>query len=154
MAAVLKAEDKFDYTEINWRKLGDFENFLYTVFAVDHESEIFDFALKFTSIEPIFLHRHRAHTNTFVVQGDHRIYEPNGSLREIRPVGSFTSSPAAMEPHREGGGESGGIVLYNTRGSHNGVVFDVLNDNEDTVGTLTSSDFVQLFAAQGNVAGA
>ena len=30
------------------------------------------------------LHRHKAHNNTFVVQGEHRLYKPDGSLKEAR----------------------------------------------------------------------
>ena len=145
---------RFDDSNINWRKLGDFEHFTYTIFSVDTENEIADFSLKFDSKESIFLHRHRAMTNTFVVSGEHSIYEPDGSLKETRKVGSFTSAPASPEPHQEGGGDEGAVVIYNTRGSDNGVVFDVLDSEEQTVGTLTIADLAALFEAQGNKAGA
>lgn len=145
---------QFDDQNINWRKLGDFEHFTYTIFNVDTDNEIADFSLKFDSEEKIFLHRHKAMTNTFVVSGEHNIYEPDGSLKETRPVGSFTSSAASPEPHQEGGGKQGAVVVYNTRGSDNGVVFDVLDPNEQTVGTLTVADLAALFEAQGGVPGA
>jgi hypothetical protein len=144
----------FDDRNINWRKLGDFEHFTYTIFAVDEANEIADFSLKFVPDERIFLHRHRALTKTFVARGEHRLYEPAGSLKERRAVGSFTVSPASMEPHAEGGGTTGAVVVYNTHGSDNGVVFDVLDAASNTVATLTVKDFVALFAAQGNVPGA
>lgn len=144
----------FDDRNINWRKLGDFEHFTYTIFDIDETREIADFALKFVPSEKIFLHRHRAHTNTLVIAGEHRLYEPDGSLRETRPVGSFTVSPASPEPHAEGGGVDGAVVAYNTRGSSDGVVFDVLDELQNTVGTLTFSDLTNLFAAQGNRPGA
>lgn len=144
----------FDDRNINWRKLGDFDHFTYTIFGIDMANEIADFSLKFDSSQKIFLHRHRAQTHTFVVAGEHRLYEPDGSLKESRPVGSFTTSAASPEPHSEGGGESGAVVVYNTRGSSDGVVFDVLDDQQNTVGTLTFSDLVELFAAQGNRPGA
>ena len=145
---------QFDDRNINWRKLGDFDHFTYTVFDVDVENEIADFSLKFDANEKIFLHRHRALTNTFVVSGEHKIYEPDGALRETREVGSFTSSPASPEPHQEGGGATGAVVTYNTRGSDNGVVFDVLDANEEVVGTLSISDLAALFEAQGRKPGA
>jgi len=143
----------FDDRNINWRTLGEFEHFTYTIFAVDPVNEIADFSLKFEPDERIFLHRHRAHTNTFVVQGEHRLYEPTGPLREVRPVGSFTASPPSPEPHAEGGGSAGAVVVYNTRGSDNGIVFDVLDEGQNTVGTLTVNDLVALFEAQGNAPG-
>ena len=144
----------FDDRNINWRQLGDFEHFTYTVFDVDVDNEIADFALKFEPDEKIFLHRHRALTNTFVVAGEHKLYEPNGTLKEARPVGSFTSSPASHDPHQEGGGPAGAVVVYNTRGSDDGVVFDVLDPNEQLVGTLSISDLAGLFEAQGRKPGA
>lgn len=144
----------FDDSLINWRQLGDFEHFVYTIFDIDEKREIADFALKFVPNEPIFLHRHRAHTQTFVVEGEHRIYEPDGSLREVRPLASFTSSPASPEPHQESGGTAGGIVLYSTRGSTDGVVFDVLDPEQNTVGTLSFTDLIGLFELQGRKPGA
>lgn len=144
----------FDDRNINWRKLGDFEHFTYTIFGIDEANEIADFGLKFDSAEKIFLHRHQAHTNTFVVAGEHRLYEPDGSLKEARPVGSFTASPASPDAHAEGGGDGGAVVIYNTRGSSDGVVFDVLDEHQQLVGTLTFSDLIDLFAAQGKRPGA
>ncbi len=144
----------FDDRNINWRQLGDFEHFVYTIFDIDEANQIADFALRFVPNERIFLHRHRAHTNTFVAQGEHRIYEPDGSLREVREIGSYTASPAAPEPHSEGGGSEGAIVVYSTRGSTDGVVFDVLDDQANTVGTLSFADLVGLFEAQGRRPGA
>ena len=91
----------FDDRNMRWYKLGDFEHFVFAMLDVDTEKLIVDFILKFPAHEQIFLHRHLALTNTLVVQGEHRLYEPDGSLQEIRPVGSYTSSPPGG-PHREG----------------------------------------------------
>ena len=44
----------FDDRNISWRQLGDFEHFTYTVFDVDTENEIADFALKFEPDEKSF----------------------------------------------------------------------------------------------------
>src|SRR6267143_490817 len=105
----------FDDRNIRWHKLADFEHFVFAMFDVDEPRQIVDFILKFAPNEQIFLHRHLALTNTLVVQGEHRLYEPNGALKEIRPVGSYTSSPPG-EPHREGGGDSGAVVFCSVRG--------------------------------------
>ena len=82
---------------------------------VDVPQKIVDFVLKFPPNQKIFLHRHLALTNTLVVQGEHRLYEPNGQLKEVRPVGSYTSSPPGY-PHQEGAGDEGGVVFYSVRG--------------------------------------
>jgi hypothetical protein len=44
------------------------------------------------------------------------MYEPDGTLREVRPVGSNTVSPPG-DVHTEGGGPEGGVVHYSVRGS-------------------------------------
>lgn len=48
---------------------------------------------RFAANEKIVLHRHLAHNNTFVIQGEPRLYHPNGKIKEIRAVGSMPSSP-------------------------------------------------------------
>jgi hypothetical protein len=104
MATAVTAETPsyvFDDRHIRWYRLGDFgehfvpfgQHFVLTVLDVDVSQKIVDFLLKFEPNQQIFLHRHLALTNTLVVQGEHRLYEPNGALKEVRPVGSYTSSP-------------------------------------------------------------
>lgn len=132
----------FDDSNIRWRTLGDFEHFVFTVFDVDTDRDIVDFALKFPPSQKIFLHRHTALTNTLVVQGEHRLYEPDGALKEVRPVGSYTSS-APGGVHQEGAGAEGGVVFYSVRGR--GVLFEVLDEGLNVVGTLSTDDFLALF---------
>lgn len=138
---------RFDDRAIVWRKLGDFEHFVYTMLDVDVSLKVVDFLLKFDPDRQIFLHRHLALTNTLVVQGEHRLYEIDGSLKEVRPVGSYTSSLPG-EPHREGGGSEGAVVFYSVRGK-DGALFEVLDDNLNSVASLGLEDFVNLLANQG-----
>src|ERR1700726_2562594 len=105
----------FDDRNLRWSKLRHLEDFVFSVFDVDLERGLVDFILKFEPNQRIILHRHLALTNTFVVQGEHRLYEPNGALKEIRPVGSYTSSLPG-EPHREGAGDEVCVVFYSVRG--------------------------------------
>jgi hypothetical protein len=56
-------------------------------------------------------------------------------IKEIRPVGSYTSSPPG-EPH-EGGGDQECIVFYSVRGKTD-VLFELLDDNRNIVGTLST----------------
>src|SRR5215475_14025114 len=105
----------FDDRNIRWYELGDFKHFVFAMYDVDEKKQLVDFILKFEPNQQIFLHRHLALTNTLVVQGEHRLYEPTGALKEVRPVGSYTSSPPG-EPHREGGGAEGAVVFYSVRG--------------------------------------
>jgi hypothetical protein len=139
----------FDDRNIRWYKLGDFENFVFAMYNVDVQGKIVDFVLKFPANRQIFLHRHLALTNTLVIQGEHRLYEPNGALKEVRSVGSYTSTPPG-EPHREGAGDDGGVVFYSVRGK-DGALFEMLDDELMVVGTLGMDDFVAAFKEQKSV---
>jgi hypothetical protein len=138
----------FDDRSIRWYKLGDFEHFVFSMLDVDLSQKLVDFILKFPPNKQIFLHRHLALTNTLVVQGEHRLYEPNGALKEVRPVGSYTSSPPG-DPHREGAGDEGGVVFYSVRGK-DGTLFEVLDDDLKVVGTLDMKDFIDALKEQKN----
>jgi len=138
----------FDDRNIRWYTLGDFEHFVFAMLDVDVSQKIVDFILKFPPNQQIFLHRHLALTNTLVVQGEHRMYEPDGTLKEVRPVGSYTSTPPG-EPHREGSGDEGGVVFYSVRGK-DGTLFEVLDDDLNIVGTLSMEDFISAWEEQKN----
>lgn len=138
----------FDDHNIGWYELGDFKHFVFAMLDVDEKKKLVDLILKFEPNQQIFLHRHLALTNTLVVQGEHRIYEPTGTLKEIRPVGSYTSSPPG-EPHREGGGVEGAVVFYSIRGEQD-TLFEVLDDDLNVVGTLVLQNFVDAFKEQKN----
>jgi quercetin dioxygenase-like cupin family protein len=136
----------FDDRNIRWDKLGDLEHFVFAVLDVDAPRKVVDFIIKFDANERIVLHRHLALTNTLVVQGEHRLYEPDGKLKEVRAVGSYTSSQPG-EPHREGAGGEPAVVLYSVRGS-GGVLFELLNDDREVIGRLSMDDFIQAFEQQ------
>jgi len=159
MAAAVVVEPTsyvFDDRHIRWYRLGEFgahfapfeKHFVLTVLDVDVSQKLVDFLLKFPPNQQIFLHRHSALTNTLVVQGEHRLYEPNGALKEVRRVGSYTSSPPG-DPHREGAGEEGGVVFYSVRGEE-GTLFEFLDDELKVVGTLSMQDYINVFKAQKN----
>jgi len=143
MATSVAAESTsygFDDRNIRWYKFGDFKNFVFAMLDVDEKKKLVDMILKFEPNKQIFLHRHLALTNTLVVQGEHRLYEPNGALKEVRPVGSYTSSPPG-DPHREGGGAEGGVVFYSIRAEED-TLFEVLDDDLNVVATLGMQDFI------------
>jgi quercetin dioxygenase-like cupin family protein len=111
----------FDVRNIKWNKLtmppvGELKHLLFSILSVDEENHIVHVLFKFAANEKIILHRHMIHNNTFVVQGEHRLYEPDGTLKEIRPTGMYKSSPPG-DVHREGGGsEQDVIVFFDMRG--------------------------------------
>ncbi|MGE3772543.1 MAG: regulator [Gammaproteobacteria bacterium] len=137
----------FDQRNIRWFPLGDFKHLQISMLAVDPDARIVDFIVKFDARQRIFLHRHLAQTNLFVVQGEHRIYEPDGSLQEIRKTGSYTAS-APGGVHFEGGGDEDTIVLYNIRGNGNDEMFEVMDDDGTVVGIIGVADFAAVLAEQ------
>ena len=136
----------FDDSNIDWQRLGDFEYLHYSILDVDSENNIADVLFKFAANEKILLHRHLGHNNTLVIQGEHRLYEPDGTLKEVRPVGSMTSSPPNKDPHREGGGDQDVVIAFNMRGKV-GVLYEVLDDDLNVVGTITFQDLEDLHNA-------
>src|SRR5262245_66623546 len=100
---------RFDDRNIQWRALGEFEHFEVFIFSVDEQKNIADFIVKFEPNKQIFLHRHLGLTNTFVVDGEHIIYEQNSKVRDVRPVGRFTSSHTG-DAHRERASVTGSVL--------------------------------------------
>ncbi|MDD5274359.1 MAG: regulator, partial [Methylovulum sp.] len=96
----------FDDSHIQWQTLEGIEHLFYRILNIDEANGIIDVLFKFSAGQQIVLHRHKALNHTFVVQGAHRLYQADGTLKESRAVGSCKVSPASDEPHREGGGES------------------------------------------------
>jgi quercetin dioxygenase-like cupin family protein len=132
----------FDDSHIDWKRLGDFEHLHFSILDVDETRGIADVLFKFAAKQQIVLHRHLAHNNTFVVQGEHRLYKPDGSIKEIRHVGSMTSSPPNPEPHREGGGEQDVIIAFSIRGT--GVLYELLDNDMNIIGTISMQDLIDL----------
>ena len=136
----------FDDRNIQWKKLGEFEHLRFSILDIDEKNKIADVLFKFSANEQIVLHRHLAHNNTFVIQGEHRLYHPNGVLKEVRPVGSLTSSPPSNDPHREGGGDQDVIIAFSIRGE--GVLYELLDDDQNLIATISMQDLVELHHAQ------
>lgn len=136
----------FDDRNVRWFELGELKHFVVAMCDVDVEKKLVDFLLKFDANEQIILHRHLALTNTLVVQGEHRLYEPDGRLKEVRPVGSYTSSPPGT-PHREGGGDEPCVVFYSIRGDQD-AMFELLNDDMSVAAILGVRDFLAAWEEQ------
>ena len=114
---------------------------------VDVSQKIVDFLVKYEPNQQLFLHRHLALTNTLVVQGELRMYEPTGVLRVCR-VGSYDSNPPG-DTHRDGAGNGEAVVFYSVHGK-DGVLFEILDDDLNVVGTLSTEDFMGAWQQQKN----
>lgn len=140
---------QFDDNAVQWNRFGEFvPAFHYSILHLDEKSRIVDVLFKLPANERIVLHVHRALNHTFVVQGEHRLYETDGTLREIRRAGSYTVSPASEKPHREGGGEQEAVVLFSIRPGTDELIYELLDDSGSPVGTITFQTLVELYRAQ------
>lgn len=137
----------FDDSSINWQVLDGFAHLQYSILDIDEPAKIIDVLFKFSAGQQIVLHRHKVLNQTFVVQGEHRLYHADGSLKEIRATGSYTVSPPSEEPHREGGGDVDAIVLFSIRGS-DGVLYEILDDQLNVVAELGMRDLLELHRQQ------
>lgn len=137
----------FDDSNVRWFPLGALENFVVAMCDVDEKRKVVDFLAKFDAGKQIILHRHLSLTNTLVMQGEHRIYEPDGRLKEIRKVGSYTSSVPGPA-HREGGGAEDCVIFYSIRGGDEPAMFELLNDDGSVAQTLTIEDFLAVYREQ------
>ena len=146
----------FDDRSIKWNTLtlppvGEVKHLLFSILSVEEENHIVQMLFKFAANEKIVLHRHMVHNNTFVVQGEHRLYEPDGTLKEVRPAGMYKSTPPG-DLHREGGGpEQDVIVFFDMRG-RDGVFYEVLDADQNVIATLSYTDFLGAYKAQQGVA--
>lgn len=141
------SQNLFDDSQIHWQTLAGFDYLHYSILDIDEQRHIIDALFKFAANRQIVLHRHKVLNKTFVIQSEHRLYHADGSLKEIRPVGQYTSSPASDEPHREGGGAEDVIVLFSIRGG-DGVLYEILDDEQNVISELRWQDFIDLYAAQ------
>ncbi len=139
----------FNDQNIHWQTFGDFKHIVYSILDIDIENTIADVIFKFDAHKQIFLHRHKALNKSLVIQGEHRIYNTHGELKEVRGVGSFTNSPASEEPHRECGGDGGAVVLFSIRGEL-GALYEILDEQQNIVETLSFNDLTNLFEANQN----
>lgn len=137
----------FDKNAIHWRKIDGIDHLSYFIYDVDRERGSVDVLLKFAANEKILLHRHVALNHMLVLQGEHRLYEPDGSIKEIRPTGRYTVSPPSKDPHREGGGDEDVVILFSIRGT-DGTMYEFLDDDLNVIGTFGMDDFEALQSGQ------
>ena len=137
----------FDDSNIKWYQLEGVDHASYHVMSVDVDAKIVDVLFKFDANQRVILHNHHADYRTFVVQGELRIYRADGSLIETRPVGSYVERKAGGEAHTEGGGNVDAIVFFSNRGT-DGMIYELLDGDMNTVATLGLHDFKGLLEMQ------
>ncbi|GEP12639.1 regulator [Methylobacterium gnaphalii] len=139
---------KFDDRYITWTKLDWLEHVEAFVYSADPARRTVDALFKFAPLQKAMLHRHKAPYTTFVVQGELRFYSADGTLREIRPAGSYVPGVLNGEPHLEGGGEEEAIVFF-THHSVEDALYEFLDGDMKPVISLRFDDARALLEAQG-----
>lgn len=107
---------QFDDRSITWQTVEPIGAQIH-VLATDSVLGSADVLIKFRPNSPGNLHRHVCDFSTFVLQGELRFWRPDGSLKEMRPAGSYVQVAANGDPHTEGAGDQAAIVLFSFRGS-------------------------------------
>ena len=141
-AHAANAAPTYEDPAILWKPFGSYEGFAYKILAVDVERRIVDMLFRFEPNRNCFYHRHTATVASFVLEGEHHLYEPDGRGGEthtVRGAGTFTvSEPGDL--HLEGGGPQGGVVYFNLRGDSEHI-YDILDDDLDLVREVSIHDF-------------
>lgn len=137
----------FDVRNIQWNTIEGFDHVAYHICAVDEAKRIVDILFRFDAHSKIALHRHAVDYITLVLQGELRIYRADGTIKEIRPVGSYVAGTGGGEPHTEGGGDQDVIAFFSNRSVDN-VVYEILDESLNIVTTFGIAEFKALLEAQ------
>ncbi len=136
----------FDDRNIAWQTVEPLGAQIY-VLSVDDARGIVDVLIRFQPNTPGKLHRHLCDFSTFVLQGELQFWRPDGSLKEVRPTGSYVQVAANGEPHLEGAGDQVAIVLFSFRGSIADMIL-YLDETSDVSIGLGFPDFKATLAHQ------
>ena len=145
--AATQVAASFDQSNIKWNTLEGIDHLWYHVLNVDRDLKVVDVLLKFAANERVVLHKHHADYSTFIIQGELRLYDAEGQLTEVRPTASFVQKTAGGAPHTEGGGDEDCIAWFSNKGT-DGLIYEILGHNGETLGTLGLPEFEALMLAQ------
>lgn len=137
--------------EITWLPFAGIENLELTLCDIDEARRVVDLMVRFAPNKTVTMHNHLAQTNMLIIQGELRIYEPDGSIRESRPAGRYYRGRTG-DTHSEGGGPEGAVVFYSMRCDDEPNVLDVMDDAGNVRATLTLDDVRAAWAAQQQLA--
>ena len=136
----------FDDRNVTWQTIEPIGAQIH-VLAIDDARAIVDVLIRFQPNTPGRLHRHLCEFSTFVLQGELRFRYPDGSLKEVRPTGSYVQVAANGEPHLKGAGDQMAIVLFSFRGTTDDMIL-YLDNTMDEPFRLSFSDFKATLAHQ------
>ncbi|WP_425092444.1 hypothetical protein [Tropicimonas sp. S265A] len=145
--AATEAAAAFDESNINWNSIEGFDHLWYHILNVDRELGVVDLLAKFSANERILLHKHHADYSTFIIQGELRLYDAEGTLTEIRPTASYVRRPGGGAPHTEGGGDVDVIAWFSNTVT-DGLIYEFLGPDGETVATIGLDEAEAMMMAQ------
>jgi quercetin dioxygenase-like cupin family protein len=137
----------FDDRHVTWSPLAGLAHFEFALCDLDEERQVVDLLVKFAPGKLVALHNHLAQTNMLVIAGELRMYELDGTLKEIRPPGRYVRG-RRDDAHSEGGGAQGAVVFYSVRGHGDENLLQILDDVGGVVATLGMADMRAAWAAR------
>lgn len=149
MSAVQSASPIYSFYEsqITWHPFEGLEHLEFALLDVDEERDVVDLIVKFEPNENVAVHNHFAQTNMFIIQGELRIYETDGTVKEARPAGRYYRGKRD-DIHSEGGGPDGAVVFYSIRGHGSDHYFQILDDDHNVVGAMGMAEVKEVWKAQ------
>ncbi len=129
-------------TSVAWRPFPGFEGLYYNVLDVDRERDLVDMLMKFDPDSRCVPHRHVGPTRTLVIEGEHQMFEADGSSTEPtdrRPAGTFSTNNGD-EAHIEGGGADGAVILLSMTAVDD-VVYEIMDAELKLERVITLTDF-------------
>lgn len=138
--------DLYDH-EIQWLPFAGIENLELSLCDLDEERHVVDLIVRFAPNKTVTMHNHLAQTNMLIIQGELRLYETDGSLREARPAGRYYRG-RTDDMHSEGGGPDGAVVFYSMRCDDASEVLQIMDEAARVQATLTMDDVRAAWAAQ------
>ncbi len=142
----------FDDSRISWGPFPYVENAEFALSDFDEERRVIDVLFKFAANKKITVHTHIQQTNMLVVQGELRMYETDGSIKEIRHAGQYFRGKKD-DTHSEGGGPEGAVVFYSVRVDERDELFDILDDKEQVIATIKIGDVRSMWEAKNSALG-
>ena len=130
-----------------WLPFAGIENLELTLCDIDEARETVDLLVRFAPNKTVTMHNHLAQMNMFIIQGELRMYEPDGSIREIRSAGNYFRG-RRDDAHSEGGGPDGAVVFYSMRGHGAEELLEVMDDDQNVLATVTMADVRAAWDAQ------
>ncbi len=141
------AQSYFDPGRYKWRQVTGEPGLSY---KVRHDYSILGYDLAAGTLDMLVrwagdgghcpIHRHVATTTVLVLEGEQHLWDlhPDGTRGEhrVRCAGDYALTVGDAIPHRERGGDEGGITFFGNHSS-NGLLYEILDEDLKLVANVT-----------------